>query len=96
MVISVLAIISVIILSGIIYIIYSVNTAEVQSEQFDKDAFAKPSGWKIGKMPPELQKASKVTLKKVSGHPSHTVVEDLVERLKKKDISNLPKPGCQK
>ena len=94
--ISVLGIMSVIVLAGIVYIIYSVNTAEVQDEQFDQDAFAKPSGWKIGKMPPELQKTSKVTLKKVSGHSSHTVVDDLVERLKKKDISNISKPGSQK
>jgi len=93
--ISVLAIILVIILSGIIYIIYSVKTAEIQDEHLDepvdKTAFSKPAGWKVGKMPPELQNAPKMTLKKIPGQRSQTVVDDLVERWKKKDIPNLPK-----
>lgn len=97
--ISVFIIISVI-LCGILYIIYSVKVAEVPDghleEHFDKKAFSKPAGWKVGKMPTELQKQTKVTLKKVPGQPTPTVVEDLVEKWKEKDLSPVRKSGLQK
>ena len=92
--ISVLAIISVVLLLGIIYIIYSVRVAEVQEghldEPFDEKAFSKPAGWKTGKMPPELQN-KKVSLKKIP-QPSQADVEDLMEKWKE-DLPKIRKTG---
>lgn len=97
--IAVFVIISVI-LSGIIYIIYSVKFAEIADgnldEQFDEKAFSKPAGWKVGKMPPELQKQTKVALKKIPSQSPGSVVEDLVEKWKEKDLSHVRKSGLQK
>ena len=98
--ISVLVVIAVFLFLRIIYIIYSVKVAEVDNglldEDFDKDAFAKPAGWKIGKLPPELQNHRKVVLKPSgSGHNS-SVVDNMVERWKVNELSSLKKSGLEK
>lgn len=96
---SVFVIISVI-LSGIVYIIYSVKSAEIPDkhldEQFDEKAFSKPAGWKVGKMPPELREQTKVALNKIPEQSSNTVLNDLLDRWKEKDLSHARRSGFQK
>lgn len=59
-----LIIISILGLLGIIYTLLSINFAEVDDqgieEEFNKNDFSKPIGWKVGKLPPELQPKNKV------------------------------------
>ncbi len=56
--ITVFIIISFLVL-GITFTVCSIKTAEVDEghldEQFDRKAFSKPAGWKVGKMPEALQ-----------------------------------------
>lgn len=44
---------------GVIFTVYGIKMAEVDEghleEQFDREAFSKPSGWKVGKMPESLR-----------------------------------------
>jgi hypothetical protein len=93
--ISVFVVIAIILFSGIIYIIYSVKVAEIQEGHLDqevaKKTFSKPAGWKVGKMPPELLGKKKVVLNKTPYHQSRSVVDDLVERWKEKDLSKMKK-----
>jgi hypothetical protein len=99
MTISVFAILAIILSLGIIYVIYSVKVAEIQDGVLDEDivkkTYAKPAGWKVGKMPPELQGKKKVVLSRIPNQNSHSVVEDLVEKWKEKDLSKAKKTGYE-
>jgi len=63
MMVTVFIIITILLGLGIIHIIYSIKTASVDEEQleqsFDVEAFAKPEGWKMGKMPAGLKNTEK-------------------------------------
>ena len=91
--ISSFLVIAFIIFSGIIFIIYNVKVAEIQEGHLDeevaKKSFSKPAGWKVGKMPPELQGKKKIVLNKTSYHQPRSVVEDLVEKWKENDLSKI-------
>lgn len=57
--VTVYIIISILLVLGIIFTVFSIKMAEVDEEhlegQFDPEAFSKPSGWKVGKLPEELK-----------------------------------------
>lgn len=69
---------------GIAYILYCVRVAPIdegnlEEERYDPKKFAKPSGWKVGKLPKEFENHSKVPMKSCSPTPSNSVVDDLLE-----------------
>ena len=66
---TVLIIVAVTIGLGIVYTIYTISTADVDEGQieqdFDENKFAKPSGWKVGKLPADLKKGEKAEVKEL-------------------------------
>src|SRR5690554_385266 len=94
--ITVLIVILILLVSGILYIIYSIKMAEIQDdlldEEFDEKAFSKPSGWKVGVMPKELQTKKKVEFVKSDPESPDYGLEDIITKWRNEELSKLNKP----
>lgn len=94
--ITVLLVISILLVLGLLYMVYSIKVAEVHDdlldEEFDEKAFSKPDGWKVGTMPKELQNTKKIELvKRASGKPNFGV-ENIISKWKMEELSKFNKP----
>ncbi|MEX2591245.1 MAG: hypothetical protein WD426_00630 [Anditalea sp.] len=82
---TILIIISILLFLGIIYTIYSISVAEVDEgpleEDLDENAFAKPPGWKVGKMPKDLPKPIKITRSETKHNKKSVSLRDLISKL---------------
>lgn len=87
-----LIIISILGLLGIIYTLLSINFAEVDEqgieEEFDKNDFSKPIGWKVGKLPPEMQPKIKVEIQGMSLERKRVSMENMFPTLQVENHSN--------
>ena len=92
---TILIVISILLVLGIIYTIYSISVAKVDEgqmeEDFDEKAFTKPPGWKVGKMPKDLPKPLKVTKKKIKERESSDLLGELISKLNFEKPSNTNK-----
>ena len=81
---TVIFIISVLLLLGIAFTVYCIMMAEVDEGQIeelpDENSFLKPVGWKVGKLPKELQNTKKVELKEIKANRKSNSVKDLSEK----------------
>ena len=77
-------IILVLLLLGIAFTVYCIKMAEVDEGQIeerpDENSFSKPVGWKVGKLPVELQNSKKVASKVVNASRKRNSLEDLSEK----------------
>jgi len=94
--ITVLIVILILLVSGILYIIYSIKVAEIHDglldEEFDEKSFAKPSGWKVGVMPKEMQVTKKVELVKPASKNPEYGLDDIISKWRKEELSKFNKP----
>lgn len=90
-----LIIISILGLLGIIYTLLSINFAEVDEqgieEEFNKNDFSKPIGWKVGKLPPEMEPKNKVEKPEIKVEKKRMSVENYFTTLQEKNDSPLLK-----
>ena len=90
-----LIIISILGLLGIIYTLLSINFAEVDEQgiedQFNKTDFSKPIGWKVGKLPPEMQPKNKVEMHGISLERKRVSVENMFPSLQAENHSSQSK-----
>lgn len=84
---AVLVLISFLFISSILYMIYSVKGATVYNEEFDKEAFSKPPGWKVGKLPDDLKIQKEMEVRRDHSHNTTCVLEGLIQTLKVKNLS---------
>lgn len=81
---TVIFILSVLLLLGIAFTVYCIKTAEVDEGQIeerpDECLFSKPVGWKVGKLPQELQNHKKVELKEIYANRKRDSLNDLSEK----------------
>lgn len=96
MIVTVLIIITVLLILGIIYTIFSIRFAEVDEnhieEPFDENAYSKPGGWKVGKMPLELQNSKYLEKKEIiQSREVDSFEEDIFSSLLLENTSGMKK-----